>query len=143
MSSCPAKELLEEVTKPSRISLGAREISKTSKVEPSESFASRETSVCTLGAILLLILPALCLILFGMRPMLSIFIIFLAFLRVAQYFVCLVDLLKPFLGLRIVFVDVGMILLGQTAVCLTYVGLCGTTVNFQYLIIVDESHIDG
>ena len=59
---------------------------------------SLKATISLLGmAVLLLILTALCLILFGMHPMFAILIIFLAFLRVAEDFVGFVYLLETFL----------------------------------------------
>ena len=64
-----------------------------------------------------------------MSPMFTILIVSSALVGVAEHLVGLVDLLKTLLSIGIIFVDVGVVLLGQTAVGLAYVGLCGSAVD--------------
>ena len=74
----------------------------------------------TLGillTVLLLLLPGISmpglLKLIGMLPVFAVLIVFLAFLRIAQNLVGFVDLLKFFIGLCIVRIEVGLVFPGQ------------------------------
>ncbi len=51
--------------------------------------------------------------LFSVFPVFTVLIILLAFLRITQYFVCLIDLLKFFIRLFIIWIQIGVILSGQ------------------------------
>ena len=138
------EELLEEVAEPIRITFAASEIAEASEVEPTEPLCREPAERITLTtlAVALLILAALLLILLGMCPVLTILIILLALDLIAQHCIGLVDFLKALLGFGIVLVHIGVVLLGQLAVGLSNVVLCGIAVNAQHLVIVYECHIE-
>src|SRR5206468_3390457 len=96
----PSAKRLEEV----------REISFAAEVSRKiTTFPLRRRSLMSLVS---LCLPGLFKF-FRVLPVFSVLVVFFSLFRIAQYFVCLVDLLKSFVRLLIIRVQVGMIFARQ------------------------------
>src|SRR5690348_1655024 len=78
--------------------------------------------------------------LFGMFPVFAILIILFSFLRIAQHFIGFVYLLKLAVSLFIIWVQVGMQLACQFAICFLYVIGRSVFINAQCFIIINKIH---
>src|SRR4051812_32216702 len=76
-----------------------------------------------------------------MLPVFSVLIVFLPFLRIAQYFMRFVDKLKFFLRAVIVRIEIGMEFSCQLAVSFLNITFTGMLVHFKRLVIINKFHI--
>src|SRR5436190_2657055 len=79
--------------------------------------------------------------LIGMFPIFSVLVIFFSFLRIAQYLIGFIDLLEPLVGLLVIWIQIGMILARQFAVCFFYIFFGGVLVYSKYFVIIYKIHI--
>src|SRR5882724_1146360 len=145
-SSGPSEEGLEEIREfAAFFKFAAIETtaSRTAKTFPETSCAAGAPSSCA-GALLSSSSATGALGFFecfGMLPVFAVLIVLLPFVRVAQYFVGFVDLLKFLIGFFIGGVQVGMKFPGQLTVCIFNLLRLGVLIHSQYLIIIDEVHV--
>ena len=86
------------------------------------------------------LLPCMLLMSFAVLPVLAVLIVFFSFLRVAQHFVGLIDLLKFFVRRCIVGIGIGMELTCELAVCFFYFIRCGYFCEAKHFIVIYEFH---
>ncbi|MCY1532376.1 hypothetical protein D9M68_676500 [compost metagenome] len=79
--------------------------------------------------------------LFGMLPVFTVLIIFLPAFGIAQYLLCLIDLLKFLLSLFIIRVQIGMVFTGQFAVCFFNILCAGLFGQAQDFVVVNKLHM--
>ena len=78
---------------------------------------------------------------FRVLPVLTVLVVFLSFLRVAQHLVGFVDLLEFFMGFLVIGIEIGVVFSSQFAVGGAYLFLRRIFGNAQGLVIIDEIHV--